>query len=145
MGARLSSPGRIISPALRRNPRYLRFLQPQPGRRVPKIPGPRPDRNHQLRGHPRVAAAARQSSTLRARRGFGRDARGIWLPECAYAAGIGAVLQEANIRWFIMDTHGILHARPRPRYGVFAPVFTPEGIAAFGRDLESAKQVWSRQ
>ena len=79
------------------------------------------------------------------RRCFGRDARGIWLPECAYAAGIGAVLQEANIRWFIMDTHGILHARPRPRYGVFAPVFTPEGIAAFGRDLESAKQVWSRQ
>jgi 1,4-alpha-glucan branching enzyme len=27
---------------------------------------------------------------------------------------------------------------------VFAPVFTPNGIAAFGRDLDSAKQVWSK-
>ncbi len=76
---------------------------------------------------------------------FGADPRGIWLPECAYADGIETVLQEAKIRWFITDTHGLLHARPRPRYGVFAPVFTPNGLAAFGRDLESAKQVWSRQ
>ncbi len=75
---------------------------------------------------------------------FGCDPRGIWLPECAYVEGVEHVLQEANIRWFIMDTHGLLHARPRPRYGVFAPVFTPNGIAAFGRDLDSARQVWSR-
>src|SRR5439155_13080595 len=75
---------------------------------------------------------------------FGRDPRGVWLPECAYAAGVETVLQEANIRWFITDTHGVLHARPRPRYGVFAPIFTPNGIAVFGRDFESAKQVWSK-
>jgi 1,4-alpha-glucan branching enzyme len=75
---------------------------------------------------------------------FGREPRGIWLPECAYAVGVESVLQEANIRWFITDTHGVLHARPRPRYGVFAPIFTPNGIAAFGRDLDSARQVWSR-
>jgi 1,4-alpha-glucan branching enzyme len=75
---------------------------------------------------------------------FGRDPRGIWLPECAYVDGIETILQEANIRWFITDTHGLLHATPRPRYGVFAPIFTPNGIAAFGRDLESARQVWSK-
>ena len=75
---------------------------------------------------------------------FGCDPHGIWLPECAYVDGVEAVLQEANIRWFIIDTHGLLHARPRPRYGVFAPIFTPTGIAAFGRDLESARQVWSK-
>ncbi len=75
---------------------------------------------------------------------FGCDPRGIWLPECAYVDGVEHVLQEANIRWFVIDTHGILHARPRPRYGVFAPIFTPNGIAAFGRDLDSAKQVWSK-
>ena len=75
---------------------------------------------------------------------FGREPRGFWLPECAYIENIEPVLREANIRWFIVDTHGILNARPRPRYGVFAPVFTPSGIAAFGRDLDSAKQVWSR-
>src|SRR5882724_5701118 len=75
---------------------------------------------------------------------FGRDPRGIWLPECAYVDGVEKVLQEANIRWFITDTHGLLHANPKPRYGVFAPIFTPNGIAAFGRDLDSAKQVWSK-
>jgi 1,4-alpha-glucan branching enzyme len=75
---------------------------------------------------------------------FGRDPRGIWLPECAYVDGVEKVLQEANIRWFITDTHGLLHATPKPRYGVFAPIFTPNGIAAFGRDLDSAKQVWSK-
>lgn len=75
---------------------------------------------------------------------FQRAPRGIWLPECAYAEGVETVLQEANLRWFILDTHGVLNAKPRPRYGAFAPVFTPNGIAAFGRDRESAKQVWSR-
>jgi 1,4-alpha-glucan branching enzyme len=75
---------------------------------------------------------------------FGRDPRGIWLPECAYVDGVERVLQEANIRWFITDTHGLLHATPKPRYGVIAPIITPNGIAAFGRDLDSAKQVWSK-
>ena len=75
---------------------------------------------------------------------FGRNPRGIWLPECAYVDGVEKVLREANIRWFITDTHGLLHADPKPRYGVFAPIFTPNGIAAFGRDLDSAKQVWSK-
>lgn len=76
---------------------------------------------------------------------FGRDPHGIWLPECAYVDGVEKVLQEANIRWCLVDTHGLLHARPRPRYGVFAPVFTPNGIGVFGRDLDSARQVWSKQ
>jgi 1,4-alpha-glucan branching enzyme len=53
-------------------------------------------------------------------------------------------LQEANIRWFILDTHGVLHAKPRPRYGTFAPIFTPNGVAAFGRDFDSSRQVWSK-
>jgi len=75
---------------------------------------------------------------------FGRDPRGIWLPECAYAEGIDLVLREAGIRWFMVDTHGVLHARPRPRFSVFAPIFTPNGLAVFGRDLDSARQVWSK-
>lgn len=75
---------------------------------------------------------------------FDCEPRGIWLPECAYAEGVEGPLQEANIRWFTMDTHGVLHGRPKPRYGVFAPIYTPNGMAAFARDLESAQQVWSR-
>ncbi len=75
---------------------------------------------------------------------FGRDPAGIWLPECAYSPAVEPALQEANIRWFIVDTHGLLHSTPRPRYGVYAPVFTANGLAVFGRDPESAKQVWSK-
>jgi 1,4-alpha-glucan branching enzyme len=75
---------------------------------------------------------------------FACDPRGIWLPECAYFDGVEKFLQEANLRWFVVDAHGLLHAQPRPRYGVFAPGFTPNGIAVFARDLESSRQVWSR-
>jgi 1,4-alpha-glucan branching enzyme len=75
---------------------------------------------------------------------FGCDPRGIWLPECAYAESLDDILQEANLRWFVTDTHGILHADPRPRYATFAPIFTPKGVAAFGRDPDCSRQVWSR-
>jgi 1,4-alpha-glucan branching enzyme len=75
---------------------------------------------------------------------FGCDPRGIWLPECAYVESLEDVLKEANLRWFVTDAHGILHARPRPRYATFAPIFTPNGIAAFGRDQDCSRQVWSR-
>src|SRR5437660_1126877 len=50
---------------------------------------------------------------------FGRDPRGIWLPECAYAPGVDDALREANIRWFITDSHGILRAQPQPHYNLF--------------------------
>ncbi len=75
---------------------------------------------------------------------FGCDPRGIWLPECAYVENLEDVLAEADLRWFVTDTHGILHARPRPRYATFAPIFTSKGVAAFGRDLDCSRQVWSR-
>jgi 1,4-alpha-glucan branching enzyme len=74
---------------------------------------------------------------------LGRPPRGIWLPECGYYDGLDSILKDAGIRYFFTDSHGILHATPRPRYGVYAPIFCPSGVAAFGRDIESSKQVWS--
>ncbi|HPT87533.1 MAG TPA: DUF1957 domain-containing protein [Bacillota bacterium] len=74
---------------------------------------------------------------------FGRAPRGIWLPECGYMPGVDQILRSEGIRFFFTDAHGILHASPRPKYGVFAPIYCPSGVAAFGRDLESSKQVWS--
>jgi len=74
---------------------------------------------------------------------FGRRPRGIWLPECAYQPGHDEILKEEGIRYFMVDTHGILHGTPRPKYGVFAPVYCKSGVAAFGRDMESSKAVWS--
>lgn len=76
---------------------------------------------------------------------FGRKPRGLWLPECAYETGIDGILKEAGIRFFIMETHGILFASPRPRYGIYAPVYCPSGVAAFARDTESSQQVWSSE
>lgn len=77
------------------------------------------------------------------RKTIGRDPRGIWLPECGYFPGVDSYIAEQGIRFTFVDTHGILNAAPRPRYGNFAPVVTPAGVAVFGRDLESSKQVWS--
>jgi len=77
------------------------------------------------------------------RKHFGRGPRGIWLAECAYAPGVEEHLAESEIRYFFLDTHGVVFGSPRPKYGVFRPVFTPAGVAAFGRDVESSRQVWS--
>lgn len=74
---------------------------------------------------------------------FGSPPEGIWLPECAYTPGLDEILKEFNLKYFFMDTHGILFASHRPRFGVYAPVFCRSGVAAFGRDVESSKQVWS--
>jgi 1,4-alpha-glucan branching enzyme len=76
---------------------------------------------------------------------FGRKPAGIWLPECAYFSGLENYLQEAELRWFSLDAHGLMFGNPRPRYAIFTPCFTAAGPAAFGRDRESSKQVWSAQ
>ncbi len=76
-------------------------------------------------------------------RQLGRPPKGIWLPECGYYDGLDELLREVGIRYFFTDAHGIFHANPRPRYGVYAPICCRSGVAAFGRDVESSKQVWS--
>lgn len=76
---------------------------------------------------------------------FGRRPNGFWLAECAYTAGLDYLLQEQGIRYFFLDSHGVLFGTPRPRFGVFAPAICPSGVAAFGRDMETAHQVWSAE
>jgi 1,4-alpha-glucan branching enzyme len=74
---------------------------------------------------------------------FHADPAGFWLPECAYHPGVENLLQEADVRWFIVDAHGLMLADPRPRRAIYAPCFTPAGPAAFARDRDSSRQVWS--
>jgi 1,4-alpha-glucan branching enzyme len=74
---------------------------------------------------------------------FGAEPLGFWLPESAYAPGLEATLQEANIRWFVLDAHGLLFGEPVPRRSIYAPCYTPTGPAAFARDCDSSRQVWS--
>lgn len=77
------------------------------------------------------------------RHAFGRKPSGFWLPECAYCRELDTLLQEQDIRYYILETHGITRAEPRPRCGVYAPIVSPQGITALGRDPESSKHVWS--
>ncbi|HEV2354060.1 MAG TPA: 1,4-alpha-glucan branching protein domain-containing protein, partial [Puia sp.] len=74
---------------------------------------------------------------------FGKEPAGFWLPECGYQPGLDDLLAEYGLRYFFVETHGLLEAQPRPKYGTFAPIHCPSGLAAFGRDMESSKQVWS--
>ena len=62
-----------------------------------------------------------------------------------YTEGIDEILKEEKIRFFFTDTHGVLYGRPRPKYAVYAPVYTKEGVAVFARDVESSMQVWSAE
>lgn len=74
---------------------------------------------------------------------FGKNPNGIWLPECGYIPEADKYLKEFGIKYIITETHGILYANPTPVFGTFAPIVSPEGIVAFGRDIESSRQVWS--
>jgi 1,4-alpha-glucan branching enzyme len=74
---------------------------------------------------------------------FGAEPSGFWLPECAYVPGLDPILQDANIRWFVLDSHGLLFSKPRPCRSIYAPCYTPAGPAAFARDGDSSRQIWS--
>ena len=74
---------------------------------------------------------------------FGRKPKGIWLPECAYYDGLDEILNEKGIKFFIVDSHALTYGRPTALNGVYAPAYTPSTVAAFARDAQSSKQVWS--
>ncbi len=98
-----------------------------------------------MQQHPEAVRAQVAVAATHHRRHFGKDPAGIWLPECGYFPGVEEVLAEQNIRYFFVDTHGVTDATPRPRHGVYAPLYTPSGPAAFARDPESSLQVWSAE
>src|SRR5438876_2284414 len=98
-----------------------------------------------LRVTPGTARAQIEVAIAEYRRFFGRGPDGFWLPECAFEPGLEAELARAGVRYVFVDTHGVSHATPRPVYGVYAPIASPAGVAAFGRDPDSSKQVWSAE
>lgn len=74
---------------------------------------------------------------------FGTIPKGIWLPECGYFEGLDKFLKEEGIKYFILETHGVLFSRPRPKFGVYSAYYTKNKVGVFGRDHESSKNVWS--
>ncbi len=98
-----------------------------------------------MKDYPEAVNAQVEMAKIDYERCFGREPRGIWLAECAYYPGQDAYLAKHGIRYFLVDSHGVLFGDPRPVYGIYAPVYTKNGVAAFGRDIESSEQVWSAQ
>ncbi|MDA8105587.1 MAG: DUF1957 domain-containing protein [Nitrospiraceae bacterium] len=74
---------------------------------------------------------------------FGKHPGGVWLPECGFVPELDSILQKNGVAYFFLDSHGILNARPRHKFSIYAPLKTPSGAVAFSRDAESSKQIWS--
>ncbi|MEI6032631.1 MAG: 1,4-alpha-glucan branching protein domain-containing protein [Synechococcaceae cyanobacterium ELA739] len=96
-----------------------------------------------LRDSPESVRAQLLTAVREHQRLLGERPLGIWLPECAYYEGLDQQLANCGLRYTLLDGHGLLHAMPRPRYGVYAPVCSPAGVAFFARDSESTLPVWS--
>jgi len=96
-----------------------------------------------LLGTPQGLRAQIEQGCRSYREHFGRRPAGMWLPECAFTEGMDRVLRDCGIEYFFLESHGVLLASPSPADGVFSPIITPAGTAAFGRDIETSRQVWS--
>ena len=94
--------------------------------------------------HPEAVRAQINTAVMDYQATFDRDPVGIWLPECAYVPGIERFVDEAGLRYFFSETHAVLQADCPAAFGVHAPVYIKgSNVAAFARDPETGKQVWS--
>ncbi|MBN1257906.1 MAG: DUF1957 domain-containing protein, partial [Planctomycetes bacterium] len=98
-----------------------------------------------LFSHPSCVRAQLRMAVKNFEKHFHRPPQGVWLPECGYVEGLEDELASVNLRYFFLDSHGIFYSTPRPRSGVFAPLACRNGVAVFGRDIESSRQVWSSE
>ncbi len=96
-----------------------------------------------LRENPEAVRGQLNTAVREHQRIFGTKPLGIWLPECAYYEGLDLLISRAGLRYAVLDGHGLLHAKPRPRYGLYAPICSKKGVAFFGRDSNSTLPVWS--
>ena len=96
-----------------------------------------------LRDSPEAVRAQLLTAIREHQRLLGERPLGLWLPECAFYEGLDSVMASCGLRYSLLDGHGLLHALPRPRYGVYAPICSPAGVAFVARDSASTLPVWS--
>ncbi len=94
---------------------------------------------------PEAVKAQIEIAVLTHRKNLCKHPRGIWLPECGYYPGVEKYLEDFGLRYFFIETHGLLYSENKPRYGVYSPITCPNQIVAFARDPESSKAVWSSE
>jgi len=95
--------------------------------------------------YPNAVRAQVKNGVKTYERHLSRAPKGIWLAECAYSAGLDKYLAEENIRYFFVDSHGVWFGDTQPKFGVYRPIITENGVFVFGRDPESSEQVWSAE
>ena len=98
-----------------------------------------------LQGQPTAVRAQVQVGAETYQNLLGHSPQGIWLPECAYYPGLEEILKESGLDYFILDTVGVTGAIPQPLHGVSTPLMTKSGVAVFGREAETSRQVWCAQ
>jgi len=69
------------------------------------------------------------------RSNFGKYPHGFWLPEMGWNNDLDSWLRSYNFSYTIVDTHGLIFARPQAKRGSFFPARTPQGTIIFGRDF----------
>ena len=98
-----------------------------------------------LNSEPATVRAQVLASLHEHQRIFGSPPAGMWVPECAFYPGLDELLAAAGVRYFVVDSHAVEHADPRPLFGINAPLYCPSGVAAFGRHPTTSKLVWSNR
>lgn len=98
-----------------------------------------------LKDNPGAVRAQVFTATEYHERVFGVAPQGLWVPECAYYPGLEDVLHAAGIRYFFVDAHCVENAAIKAKFGVYAPVYAENGVAAFARDKETSYQVWAAE
>tara|TARA_Y100001968_G_scaffold316692_1_gene344859 strand:- start:1000 stop:2574 length:1575 start_codon:yes stop_codon:yes gene_type:complete len=96
-----------------------------------------------LRENPEAVYGQLRTGIREHERVFSNKPLGIWLPECAYYEGLDKLMHKAELKYAILDGHGLLNANPRPRYGIYSPICTKNGVAFFARDSDSTLPIWS--
>lgn len=97
-----------------------------------------------LRSEPAAVRAQLRVARHAFQEALGVAPAGLWLPECGWFEGLEDAVQTAGFGWCVLDAHGLERGHPTPPAGVHAPL-DAGGVAVFGRDPVSAREVWSRE
>jgi len=90
-------------------------------------------------GFPEAVEAQIHTAVISHGRIFGCDSPGFWLPDGGYYPGLERHLHGNDIHYFYAAAHALLLADQKPRFGVYAPIRCPNGVAVFARDIPSSR------